>query len=198
MLTITNHKYVATCAANSGGISRLWVFDPADFTWTQAAATAANPLPPYTAVALMAGATLVGGSGFYKVPLYYLTGMYKAVQSRKNTSNVWSHELSFTLPQMSIELTEFIANLQAAANCSSLGWLICDYNGVFTVLGEQFVGGVAIPGLWRMLMDGTEETTGKALEDDNASTIVIKGNYNRKAVQYTGSLASIVALEETV
>lgn len=197
MLSITNNKYVAPCLGNSGGISNAWVFDPADFTFTQAAGTASNPLAPYTAVALMAGATLVGGSGFYPVPFYYLTGSYKATHSKKNTSNVWAHELSFFMPRINSGLTEFIANLQAASSCSSLGWIIEDYNQTVTVLGEMNVGGVPIP-LWRMLMDGSTEETGKSMEDDNGATVMIKGTYTRKAVQFTGGIAAIIALQETV
>jgi hypothetical protein len=198
MLTVTSNKYTPACNANSGGVSRAWIFDPADFTWTQAAATAANPLPPYTAVALVSGATLAGGSGFYPIPFYYLTASYKATHTRKNTANKWTHTFSCMLPQMSSGLTEYIANIQSASTCSSIGLLIEDYNGIFTVIGEGVVNGTAIAQLWRMLMDGTEEDTGKNIDDDNAVTLVIKGDYNRKAVQYTGTLDSIVALQETV
>ena len=197
MITITLAKYVNPCVANSGGISRAWVFDPADFTWTQAAGTAGAPLPPYTAVALSAGATLVGGSGFYPIPFYYLTAQYKATHSRKNTANKWTHTFSCFLPGINASLTEFIGNLQNASTCSSLGLLIEDYNGVFTVVGEGIVNTLPIPGLWRMLMDGSDEDTGKAIDDDNGVMLSIKGDYNRKAVQYIGSLASIIALQET-
>ena len=198
MITFTSNKYTAPCVGNSGGVARAWVFDPADFTWTQAAATAANPLPPYTAVALMAGATLVGGSGFYNIPFYYLTADYKATHSRKNTTNKWAHQFSCMMPQINKDLTEFIANMQAVGTCSSLGLVIEDYNGTITVVGEGYVNGTPIPALWRMLMDGTEETTGTAIDDDNGVKLVIKGDYNRKAVQFTGGLAAILALVETV
>lgn len=198
MLSITNNKYTAPCTSNSGGIARAWLFDPMDFTWTQAAATAANPLPPYTAVALMAGATLVGGSGFYPIPFYYLTAEYKATQSRKLTANKWAHQFSCVMPQINSGLTEFIANAQTAGTCSSLGLVIEDYNTTITVVGEGVVNGVVIGALWRLLMDGTEEQTGKAIDDDNSVTFMLKGDYNRKAVQFTGGLAAILALQETV
>lgn len=198
MLSITLAKHSAACNANSGGISRAWLFDPADFSWTQAAATSAAPLPPYTAVALASGATLTGGSGFYPISFYYLSADYKATHSRKNSANKWMHEFSCFLPQESSDLTNYIANMQAASTCSSLGILLQDYNGTFTVLGEGVVNGNPVNQVWRMLMDGTTDATGKAIDDDNGVQLVIKGEYNRKAIQYTGTLASIVALQETV
>jgi hypothetical protein len=198
MLSITLAKDPLNCIANSGGVSRAWVFDPADFTWTQAAATAALPYPPYTAIALMTGATLTGGSGFYPINFYYLTAEKKSGQSRKNTSNKWAHQFSCLLPYENSALINFIGTLQAASTCSSLGLVIEDYNGNITIMGEQFVGGNPIPALWRMLMDGTEITSGKQIEDDNAVTLMIKGDYIRPAIQFTGGLSAILALAETV
>jgi len=94
MLSIALTKHNPACNSNSGGVSRAWVFDPADFTWTQAAPSTGIPYPPYTAVALMSGATLAGGSGFYPINFYYLTAQYKYPHSRKNTSNTWAHQFS--------------------------------------------------------------------------------------------------------
>jgi len=198
MLSITLAKHNASCNANSGGVSRAWLFDPADFTWTQASATAADPLPPYTAVALSTGATLVGGSGFYPINFYYLSASYKATHSMKNSANKWTHEFSCFLPQISSDLTGYIANIQATSTCASVGLVIEDFNGTITIVGEGVINANPIPGVWRMLMDGSSEETGKALDDENGVNLVIKGDYNRKAIQFTGGLSSILALVETV
>lgn len=198
MLTITLAKHNPSCNSNSGGISRAWVADPADFTWTQAAATAAVPYAPYTAVALSAGATLVGGSGFYPINFYYQTAQVKSTHSRKNTSNTWAHQFSCYLAQENSDLINFIGTLQQASTCSSLMIVVEDSNGNIFVYGEAVVNGNPITAIWRMLMDGSEADTGKVFEDDNGISLMVKGNYIRPAIQFTGGLAAIIALQETV
>ena len=51
MLCVTLQSYTAPCAATTGGVSDIWVYDPSDFNWTQD-----NTTKSYTAVAQRVGA----------------------------------------------------------------------------------------------------------------------------------------------
>jgi len=189
MLSVSITGYAPPCSNNSGGISRAWVFDPADMDFTQATET-----DPYTAVALVAGATVVGGSGFKPIKFDYLEAEHKAVQSLKGSSNKWAHTLALQVPQHGQKLSEFLLKQSIASSCGSLGFVIEQNNGKVIVIGESVVNASTIP-VFRIVMDGTEDGSGKAFDDVNGAKLMYKGDYSRPAWEYTGGIDAIIALQ---
>ena len=193
MIQIQVTGYTKPCTPNSGGVSRVFVFDPADFNWTQAAATAPG-LGAYTAVALRAGATILTGSGFFEVGFDYLEGQYKAGHNAKGSSQKWAHTLTLEVPELCQNLASFFYGMQAALTCASLGFVIVQNNGHILIMGEKYVNAAELPAVFRVIMDGSEADSGKVFDDPNGGKLMVKGDYIRPLIEYTGGLATITAL----
>lgn len=189
MLTSVFQKYNPTCINNAGGISRAWLFDAGDFDFTTG--TAAT----YSAVALVAGATILGGSGFFPIKFNNLEGEYKATHTQNtNNSNEYAHSVSLQVSVLGAELTDFMTLNQKASACGKLGLIMEMNNGKVIVVGESIVNADVIP-LFKMRLDGTEMGSGKAWSDLNGATLSFKGMYNRPAYEFAGGVSAIIALE---
>lgn len=190
MLTQVTAKYNPTCINNAGGISRAWLFDAGDFDFTTGG-TAAT----YSAVALMAGATILGGSGFFPIKFNHLEGEYKATHTQNtNGSNEYAHTVSLQVQILGSELTNFMELNQKASACGLLGIVLELNNGKIIVIGESIVNAVVIP-TFKIRLDGSELGSGKAWGDNNGATLSFKGMYNRGAYEFTGGVSAIIALE---
>lgn len=196
MLSIQVTGYTKQCVPNSGGISRVFVFDPVDFDWTQSGITVPG-LAPYTAVALRGGATLLGGSGFFEIGFDYLEAEHKAPQSVKGSSQKWAHSLSLQLPYDNQRLTNFLYAMMAALTCTSLGFVIVYNNSVIKIMGERYVNAAELTAIFRVIMDGSEVDSGKAMDDPNGAKVMFKGDYNRPLNEFTGGIGAITALAGT-
>lgn len=192
MLTFQASGYIKPCTPNTGGISRVWVFDPADMDFTQGGA----PANSYSAVALTGGATILGGSGFFSIGFDYLEGQLKSPMNAKGSSVKYAHALSLHVPEVANDLTNFLITMTIALACSSLGFIIEQNNGHVMVMGESIVNGSPIP-IFKVIMDGTEVDTGKAFDDANGAGLMFKGDYGRPLFEFTGGIAAIIALEGT-
>lgn len=181
--------YARNCDANSGGVSRVWVADSADFDFTSIAGSF-----NYTAVALIAPATLIGGSGFFPINFNYLEGQLKTGQSVKSSSNVYKNSLELFIPVFGKEASVFQSKMQQASACGSLLFIIELYNGDVMVMGESSVNTIAIP-IFRVIMDGAESDSGKAMDDANGVKLMFKGDYTRPLAEFTGGIAAIIALQ---
>lgn len=188
MLKITNAKYTPACGTNSGGISRVWNFDPADMDFTY------TPGTGYTAVGLVAGATVLGGSGFFPIAFNQYEADYKGPQTIKGTSVKYAHALSLQVSFIGQKLTDFLEKMDTASSCYGVGFVIEFNNGTIIVVGENVVDGASIP-LWRMRHDGSDTDSGKAFDDNNGGTLMFKGDYSRPAREFTGGVTAIIALE---
>jgi hypothetical protein len=189
MLSVDVLGYAAVCAPVTGGISRVWTFDPADLDWTQA-----TPGAVYSAAALMAGATTATGGGFREIKFDYLEGQLKSAMTRKNSSIKWNHALTLHLAQMSQDLTTFLETMQKAAACASLGFAVQLNTGKVFIMGESIVNAEKIVQFRVLLDDGTEADTGKMLDDAQGATVVFKGDYGRPLYEFTGGVSAIEAL----
>lgn len=183
--------YTRQCDPNSGGISRVWVADSADFDWTNAGGT--NTCV-YSAVALVAGATILGGSGFFPIEFDIYEGELKTAHSVKGSSNKYSSTLTLQTPVWGKEAGIFAAKMQKASACGSLLFVVEQNNGRILVMGESIVNAGKIP-LFRVIMDGTESDSGKQFDDMNGSKFVFKGDYTRPLFEFTGGASAIEALE---
>ena len=190
MLSGVAIKYDPTCINNAGGISRAWLFDAADFDFT----TGVDPAT-YSAVALMAGATLIGGSGFHPIKFNHLEGEYKATHTQNtNSSNEYAHTVSLQVQILGSELTNFMDLNQKLSACGRLGIVLELNNGKIIVIGESIVNAVVLP-VFKVRLDGTELGSGKGWGDNNGATLSFKGMYNRAAYEFTGGSSAIIALQ---
>lgn len=172
----------------TGGLSRIFVGDPADFNFTQTAPTAG-----YSAVALRTGATSAGGAKLYEVTFHEGEASYKDGQSTKGYGDKWEHTLEAQLPQRSQALTVFLMTLSAAGNCCGI-LVVMEFNdGTIFVIGERYVNGNQIP-KFRVKMNGTNSDSGKVFDDFNGTNLVLKADYSRQAFEFIGGIAAIEAL----
>ena len=192
MLAILLQGYSPSCVPNTGGISRIWVFDPADMNFTQAAAG-----DPYTAVANNAGASPGTGGGFWPITFDYLEGQIKSPLTVKGSSQKFSHALTIHVAEFGNDLTTFLTTMQNATTCASLAFIIEQNNGHVMVMGEAWVNGVTIPRFRCIMTDGTETDSGKAFDDMNGATVVFKADYGRSLIEFTGGIDAIIALQSS-
>lgn len=197
MLNVVFQKYTKTCTSVAGGISRVWLFDPADFDWTMTTTGTAPVLvvKEYTSVARVAGATYAGGARMFSVPIVaeeaFRTGKHT---SKKGCSSRWDHELTFQLTQLTSELTAYLQHLSDASCCAGLGVVIEHFDGKIFVMGESVVNGVSIPP-FKVYMEGSETESGKVMDDFNGATVKLKGAYTRELYEFAGAVSVIIGFE---
>jgi hypothetical protein len=197
MLSVIFQKYTKTCTSVAGGVSRLWLFDPADFDFTMTTTGAAPVLSvkQYTVIARRAGATFAGGALMFSVPIIAEEAMRTGKQSsRKGCSTRWEHELTFQLAQLTKELTAYLQHLSDASCCAGIGCIIEHFDGKVFVMGETYVNTVSIPRFYAY-MDGAETESGKVMDDFNGVTVKIKSAYTRELHEYTGAISVVIGFE---
>lgn len=192
MLCVTLQSYVRTCGAVTGGVSNIALFDPNDFNFTQAAAVD-GVLPPYTAVALRAGATALNGGKMFPISFNDNEAQRTWSQTRNGCSYKYEHNITAQLPQLNHQLTTFLQSLTAAGCCCGLGVIIRHNDGKIFVAGEKYVNAASIA-KFNVVMDGSEGDSGKAYDDFNGANVVLKAEYSRDLYEFTGTWASIEAL----
>lgn len=194
MLCVKLKVYDKACAATTGGVSRLWIFDRDDFDFTQGVADADGNKPEYTAIARRAGATALGGGNLFPVKFQYKECSYSYTQSFNNTSVKYEHNLEFLLADISHFITQWNERVDAASACCGIGCIVELNSGKVIVLSEKYVNGASIRE-WRMVQNGSTGTTGKLFEDANGQTTKLVGDFNRGAYEFTGGTAALEALE---
>lgn len=189
MLCITLQSYNAPCGVTSGGVSDIWIFDPSDFDFTQT--TTAGVKQPYTAVALRAGATALGGAKMFPVKFQRKEAEFKFKHSINGASVKYDFDIMAQLPNLSHDLTIFLQSLDNAGVCCGLGMIILLNSGKLFVIGERYVNTGLVP-YFEVKMDGSEGGSGKKFEDFNGANVMFKAEYGRMAYEYTGGVQSIV------
>jgi hypothetical protein len=192
MLCVKLQAYNRNCGGVTGGISRIWMFDPSDFNFTQAAPINSAG-QPYTAVARRTGAT-APDAVFFPVKFQFKEAQRSWKHTVKSCSVKYEHEVKAQLPQLSQELTTFLQSLDRAGCCCGLGVLIEHNDGKIFVMGEKYVNAGRIP-YFEVKMDGSDGDSGKLYDDFNGANVVIKGDYTRDLYEFTGGSAAIEALE---
>lgn len=192
MLCVTLKSYVQACGGVTGGVSDIGIFDASDFDFTQAAPVA-GVKQPYTAVALRAGATAIGGAKVYLISFQQDEAEWTWKQSVKGCSVKYEFEWKCQLNNNAQGLTTFLESLDAAGCCCGLGVIFRLNSGKIFVAGEKYVNATAIT-RFTIKQDGSDGTSGKLFDDFNGGNLVLKGSYGRNLYEYTGSWASIEAL----
>lgn len=189
MLAITLAAYSRPCGGVSGGVSRIWVYDPSDFNWTQTAAG-----DPYTVVARRSGATAVGGAKMFPINFQSKEAEIKFKHSRSGCSVKYEFDFAFQLPELSNDLTNFLSTLDSATCCSGLGVVFELNTGKILVAGEKYVNASPIP-YFEVVMDGTDGTSGKKFDDFAGANVMLKGEYSRALREFTGGVSVITGFE---
>lgn len=189
MLNVKLQSFSQACRANTGGISDVLVFDPADFDFTQVAPVA-GVKQPYSAVALNTGATAVGGAKVFNISFTQDEAEWTWKQAAGKGSSKFDHEFVFQLQENSQTLTTFQEALDAAGVCGGLGMIIRLNTGKIFVAGEKVVNGSSIP-RFTLKQDGSEGGSGKLYDDFNGGNIHLKGSYNRNLYEFSGDWSAI-------
>lgn len=185
MLCVTLKSYSAPCQATTGGLSDIWIFDPADFNWTQD-----NETKSYTAVTRRDGATAEGGAKMFPIKFQRKEAEYKFKQSRNGCSVKYETDIDAQLPKLGQELTNFLSTLDNAGCCCGLGIVFRTNSGEIFVIGEKYVNDKSIP-YFELVMDGTEGGSGRKFEDFSGAKVMFKAEYNRAANQFIGDIGVI-------
>lgn len=187
------------CKATSGGVARVWIFDGADFSFTQT--TTNNVKGPYTAITDLsadpeADPAVPGTNKIYPIKFEKNEAEYRYEHSRNGRSVKYDHTLEFRLPDLDQFITNWNESVDAAGCCDGIGLIIQLNSGKIFVAGEKIVNGDAIDIPFEMLQNGSSGTSGRLLDDPNGQTTVLAGSYRRGLYEYTGTLQSLIDLED--
>lgn len=186
MLCVALKSYNAPCQATTGGISDMWVYDPADFNWTQDEQT-----KKYTAVSLRNGST----GKFYPLKFERKEAEFKWKHSKNGCSVKYEFDIDARLPNLSQELTNYLSALDSAGCCCGLGLVILLNSGKIFVLGERYVNGKKIQ-YFEVVMQDSEGGSGRKFEDFNGATVKFKGEYFRMTNEFSGGISALEELSE--
>lgn len=196
MLSVTLKAFDRTCGPTSGGVSRVWIFDRSDFSFTQGAADADGNLPAYSAIVRRTGATEAGGAVMFPVKFVRNEAEYKYSMSKKGTSVKYEHSLEFLMADLDQFITQWNQKVDAAGACEGIGIIVELNSGKILVLGERYVNDALVSGNWEIAQDGASGTSGKLNDDINGHTAVLKGDYRRGAYEFSGGVGAVEALED--
>lgn len=189
MLCITLTSYNRACASTTGGINRLWLFDPADWTFTMASSI-------YTAVARMAGATFAGGAIMAPISFENKTAEYTSKRTSTGPCRYkYEHKITADLPQLTSTVNLWLKSLDDAGCCCGLGIIFEMNDGTIFVMGERYIATSAITPKFEVLHGDSGQSTGKLFDDFNGTNLVIVGEYFRPLRTYSADVDTIVAFE---
>lgn len=194
MLSITLKSFDRECAATSGGVSKVWIYDRDDWNFTQAAADVDGNLPAYDAIARRVGADAASGALLFPVIFQDKEAEYRYTQSLTGSSVKYDHILEMLLPDIGHFITQWNQKVDAAAACHGIGIIVRLNSHKTLVLGEKYVNDAEIDE-WKMKQNGSTGTSGKLREDPNGQTTLLTGDFDRGAYEYSGTLASLTAFE---
>lgn len=177
-----------TCNNTVGGVAKVYLFDPADFDFTQAAPIS-QVVQPYTAIT-----DLGEGSNVYEVTFQRDEAELSYKQtSKKGFFTKYEHQLMCVAPDLSMLQTQFNILVDKAGGCCGVGLIVVLNSGKIFVMGENSVNAAPLTVPFFVYQDGTSGTSGKKFDDSNATSIMIKGDYSRSLIEYTGDLSDITA-----
>jgi hypothetical protein len=184
----TQIKYVpATCAVYPGGVAQVFTFDPTVFDFTSGSPTPGGAA--YTAITDLGTGSLIYGIKFTRMQAQYEFDQKNADGIAPTYNHKW------TLPVADInQLTKQWSTLiDAQGYCCGIGIITVLNSGRILIGGENSVDTAALAVPFYVYQDGSKATSGKKMEDQNQNTVQLIGQYNRPLVEYTGTLASLLA-----
>lgn len=179
----------ATCAVKPGGVSAIYIADSTLFDFTQAAPVSGVP-QPYTAITDLGTATKI-----YQVQFTRTKAKYTFDQ--KNADGVapsYMHKVIFPVPDINMITEQWSTLIDNQGYCCGVLIIIILNSGRILVMGESSVNAATIVPNFYVYQDGSKADSGSKMEDQNENMVTLVGTYNRPLIEYTGTLASILAL----
>ena len=180
----------ATCGIVAGGVSDLYIFDPTIFDFTQAAPIA-NVIQPYTAITDLGAGDLI-----YPVKFERMSAEYDySMKSEDGVTLGYTHKVMFSVPRINMIASQWAQLIGTQGYCCGIGIVIVLNSGDILIMGEASVNAAKLVPNFYVYQDGTKANSGKKGSDKNTvSDTLTSCEYSRPLIQYTGSLASILAL----
>lgn len=184
-------KYVpSTCQVVPGGVAQIFLFDATLFDFTQAAPSA-GVIAPYTAITDLGTSTKIYGVKFTRMQ----AELSYSQSNKDGVAPLYKHQLMFPVPDINMLTAQWSTLVDSQGYCCGVGMVIILNSGRIFIMGENSVNGVNLAVPFYTFQDGSKATSGKKMDDQNQNAVTITGEYNRPLIEYTGTLASIVALE---
>lgn len=188
MLCIALASYSRACASVTGGINRIWIWDPADWTFTYTTT--------YTALARMTGATFVGGAIMAAVSFENKTAQYTSKRTSTGPCRYkYEHKIVADLPQLNSTANIWLKSLDDAGCCCGLGVIFEMNDGTIFVMGEKYIATVALTPKFEITHGDTEQDSGKLFDEFNGTRLAISGEYFRPLRTFSGNVSVIVGFE---
>ncbi len=183
-------QYVpATCKVVPGGVGRIFMADATLWDFTQASPVS-GVTQPYTALTDLGTSTNIYSIQFTRMRAKY---GYKM----KNTDGVtpsYTHALEFDVPDINMLTAQWSLLADAQGYCCGILLFIVLNSGRILIMGEGSVNGDPIDVPFYTYQDGSSADSGAKMDDANTNKVIITGMYNRPLIEYTGGLASLLAL----
>lgn len=194
MLCKTPAALAKVCNNKPSGLSKLWLFDPLDFTFTQPTAT--NGSGALTVVARATGATSIGGALMYPVALDNKdnAATYEAKRTLKNRKAKYEHSVNIKYEELSQTLTDWLTTIDSTA-CCGVGMVMQLNSGKILVAGQRVIGGTEIAYPLQMLLEDSTISSGKLSDDFQGGDLNFKGDHNLPLNEFTGNISVIVGFE---
>lgn len=173
----------AVCDNTAGGIAKLYLFDPYDFTFDTPAGddTHFNAYHQFNT-------SFPNLHLFYELAFQNGEANYTMKQSsKKGQATLYEHEITFTAPNVSMLQTQFNIQIDAAGGCCGVGVVIVLNSGKIFIAGEKVMNYEEIINPLHLFMDGTTGNSGKQYSDINGTTVSFKGTWTRPLIEYTGT-----------
>jgi hypothetical protein len=180
----------AVCGIPAGGISNLFIFDPTIFDFTQAAPVS-GVVQPYTAITDLGTSDLI-----YPIKFEQMSAEYDFdFKNADGVAPAYTHKVMFSVPRINITATAWNLLVNSNAYCCGLGIIIITNSSDVLIMGEASVNTVQLIPKFYCYQDGSKASTGKKGTDKNTVTTTLTScEYFRPLIQYTGTIASILAL----
>jgi len=182
----------STCQGVSGGIAKIYVFDPEDFNFTQAAPVS-GVIQPYTAISATSGTPKI-----YEIKFQRNEAEYSFDQSSKGGYyTLYKHKVTATVPDISMRTVQWNTLIDLAGECCGIGLIIVLNSGRIIVMGEKYVNTTELPIPFFCYQDGSKASSGKKFDDENSNTVSLNGEYNRALIEFTGGTSALTTFVDT-
>lgn len=180
----------ATCGIIAGGISKIYIFDPTLFDFTQAGPIS-GVVQPYTAITDLGTTTKI-----YPVLFEQMSAEYDfTMKSDDGVTLGYTHKVMFNVPRINMLASQWGQLIGNQGYCCGIGIILITNALDILVMGEASVNTAPLIPVFYTYQDGTKGNSGKKGSDKNTVNVTITSTeYFRPLIQYTGTVASITAL----
>ena len=180
----------AVCGIPAGGISNIFIGDPTIFDFTQDPPMS-GVIQPYRAITDLGTSDLI-----YPVKFEQMSAEYDYdLKNDNGVAPAYTHKVTFSVPRVNMLSTQWQQLINQNAYCCGILIIIITNSSDVLIMGEASVNNALLIPKFYTYQTGTKGATGKKGTDKNTVTVQIEScEYFRPLIQYTGTIASILAL----